>query len=174
MKVRQRGFSFVELVVSVSVALILLGILLNRVQYYQEQAEKTAMEGVATSLGAALTLQYGQLIARGKSGDVLTLKNANPVTWLVESPKNYSGEFFDPLAERIEAGNWFFDLKSRELVYVVRNRAHFKADNAGRYWVRFHVVSREEPSGGASGVESMRFDTVTPYSWFADAVPNAG
>ena len=174
MKIHQRGFSFIELAVSVIIALILFSIFLNRVQYYQEQAEKTAMEGVATSLGAALTLQYGQLMTRGKLGDVVALKNANPMTWLVAPPKNYSGEFFDPVSERIEAGNWFFDLKSRELVYAVRNRAHFKADNAGRYWVRFHVVSREEPFGEVSGMGTMRFETVTPYAWFADGVPNAG
>lgn len=171
MKIRQRGFSFIELVVAVAVALILLGIFLNRVQYYQEQAEKTAMEGVVSSLGSALTLQYGQLITRGKAGDAVALKNANPMTWLVTPPKNYSGEFFDPVAGRIEAGNWFFDLKSRELVYVVRNRAHFKADSPGGYRVKFHVVS---PDGVTDTTTGMRFETVTPYSWFADDVPNAG
>ncbi len=176
MTIRQRGFSFIELVVSLVVALILLGIFLNRFQYYQEQAEKTAMESVAISLGGALTMHYGQLMARGVAGDVGALKSANPMTWLVAPPKNYSGEFFDPVAERIEAGNWFFDLKSRELVYVVRNRAHFKADNAGRYWVRFHVVSQDGRSVMTAGVESagVRFETVTPYNWFSDGVPNAG
>jgi len=153
-----------------------LVIFLNRVQYYQEQAEKAAMEGVALALGSALTLQYNQLMTRGAAGDAAALRNANPMTWLTTPPRNYSGEFFDPTAERIETGSWFFDLKSRELVYVVRNRAHFKADRAGRYWVRFHVVSQDGMAGMKTGVESagMRFETVTPYNWFSDGVPNAG
>jgi general secretion pathway protein G len=171
MIIRQRGFSFIELAVSLIISLILLTIFLNRVQYYQEQAEKTAMEGVASSLGRALTLQYGQLMTLDKPGDAVALKNANPMNWLVAPPKNYSGEFFDPAAERIEAGNWFFDLRSRELIYVVRNRAHFKADSAGRYRVCFHVVSQDGVSGTTTG---MRFEAVMPYAWFTDSAPNAG
>jgi general secretion pathway protein G len=165
MIIRQRGFSFVELAVSVIVALILLGIFLNRVQYYQEQAEKTAMEGVAISLGGALTLQYGQLMARGAAGDAL--KSANPMTWLVAPPKNYSGEFFDPVAGRIEAGNWFFDLKSRELIYIVSSHAHLKADKAGQFLIRFHVVGNGALSSiPVSDVSGLRFEPVEPYFWF--------
>jgi prepilin-type N-terminal cleavage/methylation domain-containing protein len=162
---RTRGFSLVELVVSVIIALILLVIFLNRSQYYQERAEKAGMESVGVALDGALTLQYSQLMTRGRAEDAVALKNVNPMSWLVTPPKNYSGEFFDPDAGRVEAGNWFFDLKSRELVYVVRNRSHFKPDHAGYFWIHFHVVSRDELSQGTTPA-GLKFESVVPYSWF--------
>ena len=165
MKNALRGFSLIELAVSVVIFLILLIIFLNCSRYYQEQAEKTEMENVAIALGSALTLQYSQLMLRGRAEDAVLLKSVNPISWLDTPPHNYSGEFFDPDVARIEAGNWFFDLKSRELVYVVRNRAHFKPDSAGRFWVHFHVASHDELLQGAEP-DSLKFGTVVPYSWF--------
>jgi general secretion pathway protein G len=165
MRNASRGFSLLELVVNVVIILILLVIFLNRSQYYQEQAEKAGMESVAVALGSALTLQYSQLMMRGRAEDAVVLKSVNPMSWLVTPPRNYSGEFFDPDVARIEAGNWFFDLRSRELIYVVRNRAHFKPDSAGRFWVHFHIVSRDGLSQGTAPA-GLKFESVVPYSWF--------
>lgn len=174
MKIRQCGLTLVDFAVSVIIALILLGIFVNRMQFYQEHAEKTAMEGIVATLASAFSLQYGQLLTRGKPGDAVALKNANPMNWLTEKPKNYSGEFFDPAAGRIEAGNWFFDLKSRELVYVVRNRAHFKVDQTGLARVRFHVETSDRLlSAAGAGSTGLKFKVVEPYEWFSAAAPVA-
>ncbi|MFA6062059.1 MAG: hypothetical protein WC736_05560 [Gallionella sp.] len=171
MKIRQCGLTLIDFAVSVIIALILLGIFVNRMQLYQEQAEKTAMEGMAATLASAFSLQYGQLLTHG--GHTGALLEGNPLNWLTEKPKNYSGEFFDPAAGRIEAGNWFFDLKSRELVYVVRNAAHFKVDQTGLARVRFHVASSDRLLS-AAGSPGLKFKVVEPYEWFSDAVPVAG
>ena len=61
----QRGFTPFELIVAISIILILAGVFLSRVPYYQGQAEKAAMEQVASAVQSALVLRYGTLLARG-------------------------------------------------------------------------------------------------------------
>lgn len=168
----QCGFTLIDLVVSLIVVVVLMGILLDRFMFYQEQAEKVAMEGVVSALDSALILQYGQIITRGKVGDAAALVQDNPMNWLQKRPRNYAGEFYDPAPQAVESGNWLFDLKSRELVYVIRNHDHFKPGSDGRPWIRFHVATRYDPSRLPSlrdappELTGALLEPVEPYSWF--------
>jgi hypothetical protein len=127
------------LVVVISIIAVLAGIFLNRVWFYQEMAEKAAMEQVAGALQSALTLQYGSLLTHGKEGEANQLATKNPMSWLAKKPVNYAGEFFDPTPQAVAAGNWFFDLKSRELVYLVDHGEYFTPGKDGNKWVRYRV-----------------------------------
>ena len=168
----QRGFTLIELVIVVTLIVVLMALFFNRALFYMEQAEKTAMEQVAGSIQSALTLQYGQILTRGKPSDVAALAQDNPMNWLQKKPRNYSGEFFDPSPLAVESGNWVFDLKSRELVYVVRTANYFKPGKDGKNWIRFHVAINH----GKSRLPSLQnappeltgivFEPVEPYSWF--------
>jgi general secretion pathway protein G len=167
-----QGFSLFELIIVISIVAVLMGFLLNRVSYYQEQAEKTAMEGVLNTLESALVLQYGQILTRGKDSDVAALVQDNPMNWLQKKPRNYAGEFFEPLASSAPAGHWLFDLKSRELLYLPRNHDNLKPDKSGKPWIRFHVVSQAESSRLPSlqkappQLTGMLLQPVEPYAWF--------
>jgi len=59
------------------------------------------------------------------------------MSWLQKKPRNYAGEFFGPTQQSAESGNWIFDLKTRDLVYLVRNAGHFKPGKDGNNWIRF-------------------------------------
>lgn len=167
-----QGFTLIELVLVVIIIVVMMGLFLNRFTYYQEQAEKTAMESVVGTLQSALTMQYGQLLTRGKMADLPALAQDNPMNWLQKKPRNYSGEFYDPTPLAVDSGNWVFDLKSRELVYVLRNSSYFKPGKDGLKWIRFHVAIDYE----ASRLPSLRddsaqltgalFQPVEPYTWF--------
>jgi prepilin-type N-terminal cleavage/methylation domain-containing protein len=168
----QRGFTLLELIVVISIAVVLMGSLLNRAVFYIEQAEKTAMEEVAGSIQSALTMQYGQIQTRGKTSDVAALVQDNPMNWLQKKPRNYAGEFYDPTPLAVESGNWVFDLKSRELVYVVRNSNYFKPGRDGKKWIRFHIdvkyAASRLPSlqNAPHELTGILFEPVEPYSWF--------
>jgi hypothetical protein len=144
----------------------------NRALFYLEQAEKTAMEQVAGAIQSALTMQYGQILTRGKSSDVAALAQDNPMNWLQKKPGNYSGEFYDPSPLAVESGNWVFDLKSRDLVYVVRTANYFKPGKDGKKWIRFHVAIHHENSrlpslqNAPPELTGMVFEPVEAYSWF--------
>ena len=168
----QCGFTLIEFVVVIIIVVVLMGIFLDRFMFYQEQAEKVAMEGVVSALESALTLQYGQLMTRGKASDVAALAQDNPMNWLQKRPNNYTGEFFDPAPAGMVAGNWLFDLKSRELIYMVRNHDHFKPGSDGKPWIRFHVATHYDPSrlpslqAAPPELTGVLLEPVEPYSWF--------
>jgi general secretion pathway protein G len=161
------GFTLIEFIVAVCVIAILLGTLLNRVWFYQEQAEKAAMQQVAATIQNALIMEYGSLVAHGQEAQTAELARENPMNWLARKPDNYAGEFYDPTPRSVAPGNWMFDLRSRDLIYVVDRGEYFTPGNDGNKWVRYHV--RLLPVSGPSGKQGtagLLFEPVAPYSWF--------
>jgi general secretion pathway protein G len=166
-----RGFTLLELIIVICIVSILAGLFLVRVPFYQEQAEKTAMEQVRGAVQSALVLRYGAMMTRGATGEkeLNALSSDNPLGWLQQKPENYAGEFFDPAPGAIPSGQWFFDLKTHDLVYIPNRSEYLKAGKDGRKWLRFHVRLEYEPRlGGGNGKEltSTLFEPVEPYQWF--------
>lgn len=167
-----KGFTLIELVVVIIVIVVVMGVFVDRMHFYREQAEKTAMEGVATAIQSALVIQYGQIATRGKLSDVAALAQENPMNWLQKKPGNYAGEFYDPVPGAVESGNWMFDLRSRDLIYVVRNASYFKPGNNGDKWIRFHVAVNLERSrlpslqDAPAELTGIVFEPIEPYTWF--------
>lgn len=167
-----RGFTLIELIVVIAILVLVMGTLLNRVLYYQEQAEKTAMEGVLAAIQSALVMQYGQLATRGKPKDAELLAQINPLELLQEKPRNYLGEYYDPTPQSIVGGGWMFDLKARDLIYVPKRASYLEPGKDGRKWIRFHVVlnyavpllpSLHQEQAALSGI---LIAPVAPYLWF--------
>lgn len=167
-----KGFTLIELIVVIIIIVVMMGLFIDRTLFYQEQAEKAAMEGVASAIQSALIMQYGQIMARGKPSDVPVLAQDNPMIWLQKKPRNYAGEFYDPTPLSVESGNWMFDLRTRDLIYVVHNANYFKPGKDGKKWIRFHVAVNHEPSrlpslqNAPAELTGMLFEPVEPYSWF--------
>ncbi len=172
MNFRTKGFTLIELVAVIIIIVVMMGLFLNRALFYQEQAEKTAMEQMVGTIQSALILQYGQIMTRGKPSDVAALAEDNPMNWLQKKPSNYGGEFYDPTPLSVESGSWVFDLKSRDLIYVVHNANYFKPGKDGKKWIRFHVAVSQEPSrlpslqGTQPELSGLLFEPLEPYSWF--------
>lgn len=169
-----KGFSLIELMVVIAIVAVLANALFDRVWLYQEQAEKTAMEQVAGALQSALVLRYGQMLTGGKEREVGILSTENPITWLMKKPANYAGEFFAPTPGAIAPGNWAFDLKNRELVYVPYRTAYFVAGSHGHKWVRYRITMLYESAAGAlnknkgaKSVTGVLFEPVEAYQWMA-------
>lgn len=167
-----RGFSLFELVVVICIVAVLMSIFLSRALYYQEQAEKTAMEGVAGAIQTALIIQYGRILTRGKASDVTWLAKDNPMNWLQQKLDNYAGEIYDPTPLTVEPGSWVFDLNSRDLIYVPRVVNNFKPGKDGKQWIRYHVVVQYEPprlpslQNAPPELTGLLFEPTEPYAWF--------
>lgn len=176
-----KGFTLIELIVAVTIIALLAGVLINRIWFYSEQAEKAAMEQVAGALQSALVMQYGHLLTHGNEAEAKNLVNENPARWLMRKPPNYAGEFYGMTPAAIPPGSWAFDLKTRELIYVPERSDNFVPGRDGRKWVRYRARLEYEPmpvvaaSGvagpgvtgkGAGELSGVLFEPVERYQWF--------
>jgi general secretion pathway protein G len=168
------GFTLIELIIVISIVAILAGMFLIRIPYYQEQAEKAAMEQVVAAVQSALVLRHGTLMARGAANEkeLSILATDNPMTWLQRKPRNYAGEYYDPTPGAVARGNWMFDLKSRDLIYVVDHGEYFTPGKDGKKWIRFRIRLQYEPVlGGGAQAEGKKelvgtlFESTDTYRW---------
>jgi general secretion pathway protein G len=168
----EQGFTLIEFLVVIIIISTLGAVLLDRMLFYQEAAEKAAMEQMAGTLRSALHLQIADKLIKGKPQAILGLVEDNPMDWLAEQPANYVGERFAPEVGEVAKGNWYFDLKDRQLVYVVARGAHFEPDRAGRKEVRYAVrlVYARAQAGREKAdkqeVNGVILALVEPYQWF--------
>lgn len=141
---KARGFTLLEFAVCTVVVAVLTGVLLQRLLDYRERAEMAAVEQLAGVLRSALVLKVGQLQARGRESETALLVGQNPIEWLAEKPRNYAGEFFTPSAQQVEPGNWYFDLKTKSLVYLISKEKKFPQGTAKR--INFKVEFSRLPT----------------------------
>lgn len=140
-------------------------ILLNRLWYYQEVAEKTAMEMTVMNMRSGLRLRIADLMTQGKMGETVQLLQENPVTWLESPPPNYMGKVSGQKSAEMIPGNWYFDTGQQELLYRVQHNRFLKSDTDGENIIRFRVTAVQYPrqSGKAEGITLA---PITPYHWF--------
>ena len=164
------GFTLLELIVVVCVVSVMAGILLNRMQLYQEAAEKAGMQQTAAAIKSALQMRVAAYLISGRDNQIEHLLVENPVAWLQEKPAEYAGEFHADAYTRVAPGSWYFDRAQHEFVYVVRLGAHFKAGADGRKWVRYRVKIEYDEMPDRNGtprrvLSAVNFLPVQPYTW---------
>jgi prepilin-type N-terminal cleavage/methylation domain-containing protein len=164
------GFTLIELAVVISIVAVAIGLLLERALFYQEQAEKAAMEQTLGIVRSALHLQVASLLAKNKTDELPKLVERNPMEWLAEKPKNYAGEYYAPRPGDVTPGNWYFDLHGRSLIYFVKSKNHFTSGEKGFDLIRFRVKTVNTIQGHAHEagrtVEGVVLEQVVPYTWF--------
>jgi len=158
----------VELAVCIALIAVFAGLLLERLLYYQEAAEKAVMELEANTLKLALQVHVGDLIARNRAVDYAQLARENPVGWMDRPPVGYRGEFDGDVSSQLPKGSWYFDRSSAEVVYVVKLDRNFRRASAGRTRVRWRVkpIRPEGVAAKHSMVVGMQLVPVEPYRWF--------
>ena len=161
-----RGFTLVELAVAIAAIAIAAAVLLNRLAYYQEMAEKAAMESVVRAVKTGLQLRLAELIATHKQGQATALESEDPMRWLDTRPDNYGGVY----GAGVERGKWYFDAGRRHLVYVVNagDRLEIGTGSEAKE-IRFQarlLKDRVTFAGGAvESVTTVTLSPVTPYRW---------
>ena len=118
---RTRGFTLLEFAVTVLVAAALSAVLLNRFDYYRDQAEMAATRQLVAAMRTALHVRAVQLQAAGRLDALQALAEDNPMNLLVDKPSNYLGEFEAPDPEKIGRAGWVFDARDKSIVYLLPN-----------------------------------------------------
>ena len=118
---RQRGFTLFELAVVAGVFAILTAVFLNRVGYYQRQAQQVAVAQMLGVLRTSLRVQVLHLYLADRRDQLPALARQNPFDWLADKPANYLGEFDAPVLDELPGGNWLYDRKEQKIIYLFSN-----------------------------------------------------
>jgi len=143
-RVRMRaGFTLLEFAVTLLVAAAVSAFLLNRFDFYREQAEMAATRQLVGALRTALQVRSAQLQAQGQHDALRTLAQDNPMNWLDRKPDNYLGEFEALNPQKIGRSGWVFDARDKSLVYLLPNAETFSFGTARL--LRFKVEFSRAP-----------------------------
>jgi general secretion pathway protein G len=115
---RQRGFTLFELAVVAGVFAILMAVFLNRVSYYQQQAQQVAVAQMLGVLRTSLRVQVLHLYLADRRDRMPALARQNPFDWLADKPANYLGEFAQADLAKLPTGNWLYDKKEQKIIYL--------------------------------------------------------
>lgn len=153
-----RAFTLMEFAVVAAVLGVLGGVLLSRIVFYQEQAELAAVQRMLATLRSALTFKVAHLNMNNRRGELPALAEENPMSWLVEPPANYLGEFSDLKSSEIPNGNWIFDKIDRKLIYSLNDGKKF--DSRQPRLLKFKVKLLTKGSSSEAGAEAVVLDQV--------------
>ncbi|MGE0556655.1 MAG: type II secretion system protein [Burkholderiales bacterium] len=162
----ERGFSLLELAVVAVVLSALSAILLQRLNYYQEAAERAHFETTLQVYKTGLQIRLAEMILERRENEARRLEDENPTLWLSEKPTNYAGDYPSvPVA-----GSWYYDKSSRELVYVANTATGLEvAERDGLKQLRFRVQVVRQPvaitGGKVEGIAGIKLAPVSVYRW---------
>ncbi len=161
-----RGFSLLELAVVAVVLSTLSAVLLQRLNYYQEAAERAHFETTLLIYKTALQIRLAEMILDRRENEARRLEDENPTLWLSEKPTNYAGDY----PQTPIVGNWYYDKSSLELVYVANTAYGLEvAERDGVKQLRFRVQVIRQPvsitGGQVQGIGGIKLISTTAYHW---------
>lgn len=173
MRVRsERGFSLLELLIVIVIVSVLLVVAIDRLLVLRFEAERAMVQTVTGALRSALYIEFAAAAARGEMKRMDAARGSNPMAHLAEKPEAYVGEFYGPDPKVFEPGTWYFDLRDRSLVYVVRFPQQFVTSLSGPPRLRLMVEpdyddidrnGRFDP--GRDPVRGLKLEPLEPFFW---------
>lgn len=171
----ESGSSKLELLAAITVIAVFGSILLNRLWFYQEVAEKAKVEYTISILRSTLRIQMAEMMSEGRAGELALLEQKNPLDWLEEKPVSEVLGATAAESEKNASGVWQFDSRDRTLTYWPVRKEHFQADRSGQKRIRLRVELVHDapiplPQGNITtsinhaAVIGLRLQ-VEPYSW---------
>lgn len=165
---RQRGFTFFELAVVITVISILAVVVLTYYYKLLVDVERTAMERDLGIMRSAIGLQVAGYFVAGNMTGLNDLVGSNPMDLLSETPKNYLGVIGYYKIENIEKGSWFYDSKEQMLIYLVKNQLYFETKLPAPARARFKIypVYSDSAEGGKKKyISGLTLKELEPYRW---------
>lgn len=149
---------------------IIAGVLLDRLRFYQEAAEKADMEFAIRAIKSELRIRMASMLIQGHAHEYASLVGKNPVEWMIQKPANYLGSLRRGEMPRAIPGNWYFDEEMHSLVYLVRTGSHFAADEGVPRQVRLRVVEVSNQASSNGKIQGTAPSSIAiqvdPYRWF--------
>ena len=158
------GHSLLELIIAVAIIGVLAGIAMDRVLFYQERAEKAAMESTLALVKMSLQMRLAELIVANRQQLAVDLEQENPMKLLDPPPGNYAGSYITPA----RGGSWYYADKERELVYVPSGTAYLTGGKDNPKELRFRVVIQTEKNArtGQAAPIGVALSPNPGFQWF--------
>lgn len=165
---REKGFTLLEFGVAGVILSVLAFILLDRLAYYQDYAEKTAVEMTVMNMRSGLRYRVADMLLHGHEAELPHLVDENPVKWLASNPPQYVGEANALNWSDLPPGSWGFDKHRREIIYRVKGRQYFVSAKSDEQGLRLHIrLLKGTPSqAGQERVVGAELVLVENYRWF--------
>jgi len=160
----QRGAGRLEFAVVAAVLGVLMTVFLQRVQFYQAEAEQAAAQQVVAQLRTALAVRIGARYLRGEDRKLELLALENPMSWLERPPPNYGGEYDGAKPSDLLSGHWYFDSHSKMLTYLLARRNYFfpEAQKRHNFKLEFRrtegILSNSHPTPETGGLSLEQID----------------
>lgn len=113
-----RGFSLLEILTVVVLAMLLLSVASVRYASLQAVSEQSAKNGVLESLRVALALKATEIALREGAAKVHALEQTNPFDLLSAKLSNYGGEIRHP--GELARATWYYSPSTQEVLYAQR------------------------------------------------------
>ncbi|MCW5626960.1 MAG: hypothetical protein KIT73_19745 [Burkholderiales bacterium] len=158
-----------DVVVSLVILATLMAVLLERLLYYEEYAEKTVVDMTVTQMKVGLQWRKAEIMLGTALGQPMAGLPDNPIEWLPFRPAEYRGEFAGDAPATEGDGIWYFDTVQRDLVYRPRLSRHFDAAPAASAQVRVRAVRNLAPKDAAPPLpswEGVSLVRVGQDQWF--------
>ena len=166
---RQRGFTFLELVVVITIISAIAVVALNYYYKLLVDVERTSMEHDLGVMRSAISMQVAGHFVAGNMPGLRKLVDSNPMDLLADKPNNYLGVISHYKLEDIEKGNWFYDSQLQILIYLVRNQLYFETsleEPARARFKIFPVYSDRKLEGGVRKyISGLTLKELEPYRW---------
>lgn len=146
-----RGFTLFEFAVSATVLGALAATLLSRSLFYQQEAERVAVQQLVATLRTALQVRVSKVGSKAGAPDAMRLVEENPLDWLARKPDNYLGEFYSPEVEKMPGGNWVFDRRDKTLVYLLSSHKSFNSSTSKLLKFKVESVHLAVKAGAKNG-----------------------
>ena len=168
----ERGFSLLEFLIVIVIISVLLVVAIDRLLVLRFEAERATVQTVIGALRSALYIEFAAAAARGEIKRMDAARGSNPMAHLAEKPEGYIGEFYGPDPAVFEPGTWYFDLRDRALVYLVRFPQEFVTPLSGPPRLRVMVEpdyddvdrnGRFDP--GRDPVRGLKLVPLEPFFW---------
>ena len=168
---RQRGASYLEFAIAVSVICLLIGFALRGYFSASADTEKLKMEEFIGAIEQALFNVTAEHMVKTRLADLQRLENTNPVRLLRDPlPENYLGERGNR-DEKPEPGSWYYNYDRQALVYRVEHHAHLITSDSGDelvFKLRFKFADSNMNRHFDSGTEEvygLKLEATQPYEW---------
>jgi prepilin-type N-terminal cleavage/methylation domain-containing protein len=162
----QKGFTLLELVISLLVMVILYGVLSTRLANVAESAERAAVYGMLGQVRQQVNLRLAKFYIEGAPGKARALINENPFSWISPPSKQYAGEI-DNVADALIEGQWYFERTTKELIYRVKRNNNIKIEGEQQRNLRFVLKLNGNAADDQHkrAVYSIKIQSVNPFVW---------